>query len=474
MRKFVRNTEARRASEEPRVRFGLLSRAMQAAIVVAALAAALFNHSKVAAAQGDASTSESRRDWEFYTEVKLADGDDSPWCDFVLGPSVFDKAQLDLDDLRLYDAAGREVHYALRVRRAQAERQTIAAREFNRTPGPDGSREVSLDLGDNPPPHNEIELVTPGTRYRRPVQVEGSADNTEWRVLIERTYLLRFDHGKDSLDVRRLSYPDSRFRYLRVRVFPDPEVDREPVELLDVKAFRTVDVAGEPFSVPATVGAREAVMGDGGPGSAWILDLGATNVPCETLRVHVSDAEFVRNYRVESLGPAGTVRRFNPSISNGEWSRRAGEPLVPLEAKFGEQPVTRLRLIVTDNRNQPLTIDRAEAVGSARQIVFARSGVQSPIRLYFGNPRAEPPNYDFARQLPARLDPAPARLTHADRQSNLEYVPPPKPLSERWPWLIYVVLSGAALVLTGLLVQLARMAIDQHDATRPIASSLDT
>jgi hypothetical protein len=464
MTNLVLNVEARRASEGPRSRFGLLSRAKWAAIVMAALAAAIVSQSKVSAAQADGSTAESRRDWEFYSEVKLPDADDSPWCDFVLGPSVFDKSGLDLGDLRLYDAAGREVPYALRVRRTQAERQAIAAREFNRTPGPDGSREVSLDLGDNPPPHNEIELVTPGTRFRRPVQVEGSADNNEWRVLIERAYLLRFDHGKDSLNVRRLGYADSRFRYLRVRVFPDPEVDREPVELADVKAFRTVDVPGETFSVPATVGAREDVMGDGGPGSAWILDLGATNVPCETLRVHVGDTEFVRNYRVESLGPVGTVRRFNPSISNGEWSRRAGEPLAPLEAKFGEQPITRFRLIVTDNRNQPVTIDRAEAVGSARQIVFARSGVQSPVRLYFGNPRAEPPNYDFARQLPARLDPAPARLTHADRQVNPDYVPPPKPLTERWPWLIYVVLSAAALVLTGLLVQLARTAIAEHDA----------
>lgn len=470
MTNLVRNTEARRASEDPRACFGLPSRAIRAAFFVATLAATFFAPSQTSAAQADGATAESRRDWEFYTDVKLTDGDESPWCDFVLGPSVFDRARLDLGDLRLYDAAGREVPYALRVRRTQAERQAIAAREFNRTPGPDSSREVSLDLGDNPPPHNEIELSTPGKRFRRPVQVEGSADNNEWRVLIERAYLIRFDHGKDSLDVRRLSYPDSRFRYLRVRVFPDPEVDREPVELVDVKAFRTVDVPGETFSVPATLGAREDVKGDGGPGSAWILDLGATNVPCETLRVQVGDAEFVRNYRVESLGSAGSFRRTNPSISNGEWSRRAGEPLVPLEARFGEQPITRFRLIVTDNRNQPLTIDRAEAIGSARQIVFARSGVQSPVRLYFGNPRAEPPNYDFARQLPTRLDTVPARLTHADRQANPDYVPPPKALTERWPWLIYVVLSAAALVLTGLLMQLARTAIAQHDATHPADS----
>jgi hypothetical protein len=443
-------------------------------VIVALATLAFGSPSEASAAQATDSKVESRRDWAFVTEIELSDDDDSPLCDFVLGPSVFDKSRLDLGDLRLYDAAGDEVPYALRVRRTQAERQSIAAREFNRTPGPDGSREVSLDLGDNPPQHNEIEVTTPGTRYRRPVQIEGSADNSEWRVLVERGYVYRFEHGRDTLHVRRLSYPDSRFRYLRVRVFQDPEVDRDPVDLGEVKAYRTVDVPGELLHTPVTVGAREASPGDGGPGSAWILDLGATNVQCDALHVHVSDPEFVRNYRVESLPPPGTVRRMNPTIASGEWIRRAGEPVVPLEARFGEQPVARLRLIVTDNRNPPLTIERAEAVGPARQIVFARSGVESPLRLYFGNPKAEPPNYDFARQLPIRLDPAPVRLTHAARESNPEYVPPPKPLSERWPWLIYVVLSAAALVLTGLLLQLARTAIAQHDACTPQSEAATT
>ncbi|HKI19350.1 MAG TPA: hypothetical protein VKA15_15795, partial [Isosphaeraceae bacterium] len=53
------------------------------------------------------------------------------------------------------------------------------------------------------------------------------------------------------------------------------------------------------------------------------------------------------------------------------------------------------------------------------------------------------------------------------RQENPAYVPEPKPLSERWPWLIYVVLGTAAAVLGIMIVDLARQAIARHDAHHP-------
>ncbi len=426
---------------------------------------AMFACAAAAFAQSDRATTESRRDWQFFTQIEQPAASDAAWHDFVLGPAVFDKARVDLGDLRLYDAAGREVPYALRVRLARSERQAIDGREYNRTKLDDGSVEINLDLGEHAPEHNEVEIATDGRQFRRGARIDASADDSEWRVLVESANLLRFEHDGKLLEVRRLSYSPSRHRYLRVRVRPDPEVDKTPLELSSVKAYRSVDVAGEEFTVPLKLGAREAVMGDGGPGSAWILELPASAVPCEKLAVHVADSEFVRNYRVEAGGPPESRERFYP-IAYGEWRRRAGEPAVAaLIAPFGEQPCTRFRLVITDHRNPPLTLERVDAVGAARQIVFARSDeLNWPLRLEFGNPKATAPNYDFARQLASKLDPAPARLTHADRQVNPDYLPPPKPLTERWPWLIYAVLSASAVVLTALLIQLARMAIAQHDA----------
>ena len=43
--------------------------------------------------------------------------------------------------------------------------------------------EVSVDLGENPGEHNEIEIETDGTNFRRQVVIEGSDSGREWRTL---------------------------------------------------------------------------------------------------------------------------------------------------------------------------------------------------------------------------------------------------------------------------------------------------
>jgi hypothetical protein len=416
----------------------------------------------------DATSRESLVDWPHYVELPLAAETDSPWYDLVVPPTVFDRARSDLADLRLYDAGGVEAPYALRTRRAQSEGQRVHAREFNRTPGPGGSNEVTLDLGEQPVEHNEIELITPGAGYRRRAHVEGSTDNTEWRVLVEKGYLLQFKHGETLVHVKSVTYPASRYRYVRARVYRDPEVDTADVPLSSVAVRRTVDVPGEDAVLTVEVGAREAVRTGGAPGSAWILDLKHNNVPCERLRVHVADAEFARYYGVATVAPEGTRFPFQ-TIGGGEWQRRPGDRRDPIEARFNETFASRLRLTVTDHRNPPLRVERAEVVAAARQVVFARTqSLRGPVRLYFGNPQAQPPNYDFARQLAPKLEPAPTRLTAGDRRDNPDFHPQPKPLTERLPWLIYVVLAAASLTLAAVLAHLARSAIAQHDARQQL------
>ena len=51
------------------------------------------------------------------------------------------------------------------------------------------------------------------------------------------------------------------------------------------------------------------------------------------------------------------------------------------------------------------------------------------------------------------------------------YVAAPLPFTERWPWLIYVVLSAVSIMLGAIIVNLYRAAIAQHDAAAESAYS---
>ena len=411
---------------------------------------------------------ESLAAWPWFHEVTLPPLDKSaaPWIDLVLTPEVFGQARADLGDLRLYDGRGREVPYALRVRRTRHQRQRLPARQFNRQTDPDGSVEVTLELDEGRREHDEIDVVTGGRDFRRRVQIQGSDDGKDWGSLLDDAQVVRFPFNKMSVERHRLRYAASRFRYLRVRVLPDRSKASDKPQITSAEVYHTVDVPGEYVTRPAWVEPREAVPTYEGPGSAWIIELGAQAVPCEKLTVDVADEDFARPYALEKIEDEGDRR----VVARGEWRRRRGAERKPLEIELDELTAGRLRLVVTDHRNRPLTITAVRYTAPVRQVVFSRSeAVAAPLRLYVGSAKAEAPHYDFAANLPEVLKPSPARAELGPQQLNPVYRPEPKPWTERWPWLVYVVLGSAVAVLLGILGVLARTALLRHDAARDAA-----
>jgi hypothetical protein len=399
----------------------------------------------------------------------LKDAGASPWCDFVLGPADFGPGRTDLGDFRLVDGAGREIPYALRIRRADSRGEPLPTHEFNRAVGSDGTSRLALDLGTGEAEHNEVELEMAGTNVRRHVRVDGSVDGIDWHELASKDWL-RFRVGGKDVEDRRIPYPPSRFRFVRVRVGRDPEVDKDVAAIDRVVVRRRIEVPGESLTLPAALGVREPVRTPDGPASAWVLDLGGENVPCERLSVDVADTEFARDYRVEAGGREGSGEPLR-EIARGLWRRRAGEAKTPLVAEFSEALAARLRLVVLDQSNPPLMVRSAVFSAPAREVVFGRPVAASQTyRFYLGNPKANPPGYDFARNLPERLDPTPTRLALSPRRENPVYRPEPKPLTERWPWLIYVVLGAVCVVLGAIILELGRTAIKLHDSRQPVGS----
>lgn len=410
----------------------------------------------------DARTAETLSAWKYFAEVPAGTPGKTPLIDFVLPPSVFDAARVDLADLRLYDAQLRDVPYALRVRSEVDTTEAVSANEFNRVPVPSGSQ-LSLDLGEKQIEHNEVEINTPGDNFRRRVLLEGSDDGNTWSKLVEHD-VVHFLSGEKTLVDKTLSYTPSRYRYLRLTVSRDPQYDSGAIPIGEVVVRRRVKVPGELDVRPVSFGDREPVRADGGPGSRWAVDLQGNGVPVDRLLIAVADEAFARNYYIEAGGPAGTNERFW-RVTSGVWQRRAGEPRQDLVAEFGQEVrAARLRLVVTDNRNPPLRLESVKAAAPARVVIAKRAeSPGGPWRLYFGHPKAEAPNYDFARNLPQRIAPPPDRLVLGTRQENPGYEPEPLPLTERLPWLIYVLLSAAVAILALLIVNLARTSIQIAD-----------
>jgi hypothetical protein len=390
--------------------------------------------------------------WPYFKELR-SPGAVSGLLDFLLDREVLDQARADQADLRLYDGEGHEIPYVLRVRHQVETQAAFPVREFNR--GVEGGAAVvSADLGAQPVEHNLVEIDTAGVNYRRLADVQGSADGVAWSTLASQAILFRFSAVGRSVEQLAVPYPVSRYRYLRVRVSRDPQVDTDAPQIVALRVRRSIQVQGEMTPFPAARVERDADRMYGRPASVWRIDLGG-HVPFERLSLSIATAVFSRPFQLEIVDdPAAPVL-----IASGELTRDAESAGQPLAIAFAERFGRRLKLTVTDDRNPPLSIGYMTAMSAARQVIFEGARASAgPVRVYYGNPKALAPHYDLGMRIPANPAGIPVRQTLSPQRDNPIYHPEPKPFSERSPWLIYVVLAAASLALAAILLSLARAA----------------
>ena len=262
---------------------------------------------------------ESLTSWQWMQAVSLpAQRGRSPFVDVVLTPSVFERARVDLNDLRLYDARNREVPFKVEVRHSEERQTALNARVFNQVRNPDRSASESLDLGPERVEHNSIDIRADGSDFRRRVRLEGSDDEKQWGALFDNQYLVQYRVGGAVIDVHRLAYPASRLRYLRVRVFPETGNDDDKPTIANVEIFQSIKEPGEYQTLPANLGLRQATPVMGSPGSTWYIELASEATWCGGLRFEVEDADFARQWELSALQDDLT---FQP-LTQGEWRRR--------------------------------------------------------------------------------------------------------------------------------------------------------
>jgi hypothetical protein len=402
--------------------------------------------------------------WQFF--IPISPGSTAGINQLVVPLQVMDKSRVDLDDLRIIDARGAEIPYALLVRRQLSDKREISAKVFNQATVGANAGEMSVDLGQNAGEHNEVEVDTSGSNYRRQVNVEGSDDGSAWRMLAAGAVIFSMTSQNQTVTANRVSYPTSRYRYLRVKVLADELTDRRAPTVSGVKVILAVREPGQLTTWGLSVPTYELLRNQGAPASAWTIDLSA-RVPCDRLIIDFAEESFSRPFTLETIDDSQSIRL----VASGELTRRIGEQRQPITIYFqNEEYVRRLRLLVTDYSNPMLSISSITAGAPARQLVFElKDGAAGPLRLFFGNPKATPPHYDFEKEVTAKLGTAPPKASAGALNENPDFQPEPVPLTERVPWLIYVVLSLSSIVLAWILVSLARTAL--RNRTPPAEST---
>ena len=434
-------------------------------LLVFLLLALVVSASATVAALGDSALSA----WPFVAEVTLTRGDGGLY-EFAVPLQVMDKARADLADLRIYAASGHEIPYAVRVRREVDDANPVAGRLFNQAAVGNAS-EVSVDLGESPGEHNEVEIETAGINFRRAVAVEGSDTGADWKVLKTGEVIFSFTAINHTAQSGRVSYPTSRFRYLRVRVNADERVDKEPPAITGVRVWLANREKGAAVSWHVAVPSYQLLRHGGAPASSWTIDLGG-KVPCDRLLLVTDDQSFSRPFQVEVIDDPQNPR----VVASGELTKSVGDKNQVTTITFdNEEHARKLRLVTDDYNNPPLSISSIQASASLRELYFElKEPAQQPLKLYFGNANADAPHYDFEKELSSRLRAPAIPVVVGSFVANPNYSPPPLPFTERLPWLIYLVLTISSVALALILFSLARATMRMERSTEEAGGEIKT
>ncbi|MBX3421619.1 MAG: DUF3999 family protein [Pirellulaceae bacterium] len=416
---------------------------------------------------------ENPADWQYQATLSLPDQDVAAPTDLTIATDLVDlfvpaevlgHARHDLSDLRLEATNGSPIPFAVRTLSAKTVINDLTSTTFNRAQSDSGDQEVTLEFTGNAITHNQVVIEASGKEFRRVVVVEGSDDGQDWKRLVQ-GFILKLSDENHTLTRSTLRYQDSRHRFLRVQVAPDPQLTTsgtgtDRFEIDSLRVSQQLEIPAVRVVTVASLGSREPTRQYGSTGSRWIIDFGSV-IPVEGLQISIEDREFVRDVSLEAETPnmlgQPSFDWVYPS-QGGTWQRQKTDALADLEMTFSEVQTRRLRLTVADYRNKPLNITGAKGIISARQIVFQRPHpTMFPLKLRFGNPDAESPNYDFARNLAPVLPTTPIRAVLGPLEPNPDYLAPPQPFTERYPWFIYLTLGTVCLVLGAVVWNLSQV-----------------
>ena len=396
------------------------------------------------------------KDWRFYKQAVFPDNITGlGLVEVELDPEVYAHASPDLRDLRVVgEQEGRGEPYKLLVESGDQRRASVAAKM--RDLGHAAGRYTSfvLDLQSDGALHNELEVQTSSQNFQRQVAIEGSDDGESWRTLQSRGVIFDLTVAERGFTARetRVTYPDSTARFLRVRIADD---GLEPLNIHEGVVFFARRLEPERATLPLVIVGREDDPER--KETVLLLDGASAGFPANGIELDIPQRNFHRRVSLEGSNDLTSWRivQGDETLYDFDTPKFVSSDL---SISFGESRYRYHRVTIANDDNPPLPVGGARASGFVRKLVFSADPAQS-YRLYYGNPDVSAPSYDLERVFPYLVTeglPVAALGPHTRNPAFAVPAPPPKPFTERYPWLLPAIVAIAALLIGAFLASIVR------------------
>jgi len=345
-------------------------------------------------------------------------------------------------ELRVFDAAGREIPSLVHSADSRGEVIDRPVAIFNQAYRDDGSRTLSVELeARKPPPVNEFVFDIADEEYNARVRVEASQDGESWQILRDGLHLIRHSVEREKIAYRHdvLRVPTARFRFYRFTLRPTlPPAERTDPELepLEVRGVAVREVVQRGSSLPLRV-SLERIDDDRDDDSRhhyWKLDLGRAHLGVDRVEFTIPASDFARSVGLWEWSPerGRRTRQLATSVAfhydddvHSEFTGFTSDARV-------------LVMMIDQGDDEPVEVTAARASRPRQQVRFiGPRQVQPPLALYVDPDEPREPRYDLARRLREHEIASFDELRLEPLEPNPGYAAPPEARSEQVPFLLY-------------------------------------
>ncbi len=372
------------------------------------------------------------KQYNYKRELK---GVSEQWHKIILPDDLFGKVSQDLSDLRIFGITASndtiEAPYLLRLATEKILNKEVGFKVLNTSHNSKGyyfTFEVPTTE-----PVNQVLLNFSQLNFDWRITLEGSQDMKEWFTMLNNYRILSIKNELTDFQFTKLTFPASKYRYFRLQIESkvDPGLTSAEISLNETQHGTFREYSATITSKNENKQTRQTEIN---------LELPLA-VPVNYIKIGIADTfDYYRPVLIEYLTDSfHTEKGWKYNYS--ELASGTLNSMEENELKFPGKIVRKIKILISNQDNSPLTIDTIQIKGYEHELV-ARFTENANYYLVYGSSIHSRPDYDinrFTDKIPAMLSPLELgqELTIDKEQASIT-----EPLfrNKAWLWSIMIVI----------------------------------
>jgi hypothetical protein len=323
-------------------------------------------------------------EFDYRRKVQAVEKED--WHAITLPSDIFNHINKDYSDLRIFQLTGKdtlEIPYLVKIKNDLVKETTVELPVLNKSKK-DGKLYLTFQLKKNERV-NYLDLDFEERNFDGYVKLEGSQDQLEWFEIVNNQRILSIKNEMVDFMTATLNFPVTNYKYLRATI-----KSNKPLTFVS-SSFKSQQITAGTFNEAAV----KLKMTQDKKNKQSIADLRLKEATLiSKVKVNVNQTgDYYRGFSLEIL-------RDSSKAPNGSWMYYY-EPVTsgyltsirPNEFEFNEVIAEKMRLIVFNADNAPLSIETVSAFGPQVQLLAKLKPGDN--FLFYGNSYRSSPSYDI-------------------------------------------------------------------------------